>query len=364
MPRSKKKQLNTESTKPSAPPSNPSPTPANPSPTPESQPLDDRVNDILRLVESLQLPNDHNNLLINEHDETLSVDETTLAVREKMGLPFTPLEKLDSALKYFFQDGPEAASYAFDALRTAVIKGKTNVVVDEKRMRYMGPIVARLAPWSSCKLACTLVLLFASPSDQDSMLKELRWQSASLGGLPTMAEISSTPSADLPRRFTQAKKAAIDGKIGKVTVLGVSLVDVDMIERGEKERKNMDFTSFAHTFVLAIGREGFRVYQAWGEHGYRLDEWLMEGGSRLHSWEDAKVFLKTFKKLTRAAAWSPELNAAYKELFDVDLDWVCSKERLQPPLVPIYRPWVRLFEIEDVQVDNIKKFGWETVEEI
>lgn len=63
-------------------------------------------------------------------------------------------------------------------------------------------------------------------------------------------------------------------------------------------------------------------------------------------------------------AWSPELNAAYKELFDVDLDWVCSKECLQPPLVPIYRPWVRLFEIEDVQVDNIKKFGWETVEEI
>ncbi|KAF3388231.1 putative arsenite methyltransferase [Talaromyces pinophilus] len=302
------------------------------------EPLDDRVNDILRLVESLQLPNDHNHLLIKEHDETLSVDKTTLAVREKMGLPFTPLEELDNALKYFFRDGPEAASYTFDALRTAVVKGKTNVVVDEKRMRYMGPIVARLAPWSSCKLACTLVLLFASPSDQDSMLKALRWQSASLGGLPTMAEISSTPSADLPRRFTQAKKAAIDGKFGKVTVLGVDLVDVEMIERGEKKSKYMDFTSFAHNFVLAIGREGFR--------------------------EDAKDFMKTFKKLTRAATWSPELNAAYKELFDVDLDWVCSKERLQPPLVPIYRPWVRLFEIEDVQVDNIKKFGWETVEEI
>lgn len=91
-----------------------------------------------------------------------------------------------------------------------------------------------------------------------------------------MAEISSTPSADLPKCFTQAKKAAIDGKIGKLTVLGVSLGDVEMIERGEKKSKDIDYTSFAHTFVLAIGREGFRVYQAWGEHGYRLDQWLME----------------------------------------------------------------------------------------
>jgi hypothetical protein len=58
-----------------------------------------------------------------------------------------------------------------------------------------------------------------------------------------MVEISNTPSADLPRRFTQAKKAAIDGKIGKVTVLGVSLVDVEMIERGEKRSKDMNYTS-------------------------------------------------------------------------------------------------------------------------
>lgn len=217
------------------------------------------------------------------------------------------MEKLDNALKYFFRDGPEVASYTFDALRMAVMKGKTDVVVDERRMRYIGSIVARLAPWSSCKLACTLVLLFASSADTASMLEALKWQSGSLGGLPTMAEIINNPSADLPRRFTQAKKAAIDGKIGKVTVLGVSLVDVEMIERSEKKSKDMDYTSFAHAFVLAIGREGFRVYQAWGEHGYRLDEWLMNGDSKLRSWEDAKVFMKTFKKLTRPTVCHPML---------------------------------------------------------
>ncbi|PYH28309.1 uncharacterized protein BO87DRAFT_452317 [Aspergillus neoniger CBS 115656] len=160
----------------------------------------------------------------------------------------------------------------------------------------------------------------------------LKWQSRSLGGLPTMADISSTTSSDLPKQLSQAKKAAIDGKIGKTTVLVVSLVDVEMIERGERQSRNMNYTSFAHCFVLAIGREGFRVYQAWGEHGYRLDEYLKRGGSQLRSWKEATAFLKSFRKLA------------------------IIRRRLQAPLVPVYRPWVRTFEINDVRLEDIKKF--------
>lgn len=132
------------------------------------------------------------------------------------------------------------------------------------------------------------------------MLEALRFQARSLGGVPTMAEILSPPSADLPKLFSEAKVAAIDGKVGKMTVLGVSLVDVKMIERGEKKSLDMRYTSFAHSFVLAVGREGFRVFQAWGEHGYRLDQFLMRGGSRLRTWKEAKRFLKKFQKLTRS----------------------------------------------------------------
>jgi hypothetical protein len=160
------------------------------------------VNDILRPVESLQCtPNDHEDL-VEDYEETSSIDEVTLAVRKSMGIPYTPLEEIDNDLQDFFHDGPEVASYKFGALRMAVMNGKTNVVVNEGRMQYMGSIVARLASWSSCKLACTLVLLFASSSDPASMLEALKWQSGTLGGLPTMVEISNTPSADLPRRFT------------------------------------------------------------------------------------------------------------------------------------------------------------------
>ena len=129
------------------------------------------------------------------------------------------------------------------------------------------------------------------------MLEALRFQARSLGGVPTMAEILSPPSADLPKLFSEAKVAAIDGKVGKMTVLGVSLVDVKMIERGEKKSLDMRYTSFAHSFVLAVGREGFRVFQAWGEHGYRLDQFLMRGGSRLRTWKEAKRFLKKFQNL-------------------------------------------------------------------
>jgi len=115
-----------------------------------------------------------------------------------------------------------------------------------------------------------------------------------------MEEILSSPSADLQKRFSQAKVAAIDGKVGKVTVLGVVLVDVEMIERGEMKSHDMRYTSFAHSFVMAIGREGFRVYQAWGQHGYHLDKYLMRGDSRLRSYKEAKTFLKRFQKLSRS----------------------------------------------------------------
>ncbi|RDK41715.1 hypothetical protein M752DRAFT_284451 [Aspergillus phoenicis ATCC 13157] len=170
-----------------------------------------------------------------------------------------------------------------------------------------------------------------------------RRQSRSLGGLPTIADISSTTSSDLPKQFSQAKKAAIDGKIGKTTVLGVSLVDVEMIKRGEHQNRDMNYTSFTHCFVLAIGRESFRVYQAWDEHGYRLDKYLKRG-----------AFLKSFQKLCHYS--TRELKNAYWTCFEIDLNSIYSRRRLQAPLVPVYRPWMRTFEINDVQVEDINKF--------
>ncbi|KAJ6126130.1 hypothetical protein N7471_010623 [Penicillium samsonianum] len=233
----------------------------------------------------------------------LSDDEAATIARRDQGFQLTPLEGLDWEVKKFFDKGPLDASIKFHALQCAVLEGTT--VVDIYRAQDLPPIFAQAIPWNSCKLATTLVLLFACPSDSDSIFEALKFQSRSLNGLPTMADIISNPSADLPKRFARAKKAAIDGKIGETTVLGVSLVDVEMIERAERGSSDMRYSSFAHSFVLAIGREGFRVFQAWGEHGYRLDQYLMGGGSRLRDWEDAKKFLKLFSKLTCPQVYNP-----------------------------------------------------------
>ncbi|RAL10281.1 uncharacterized protein BO97DRAFT_394372 [Aspergillus homomorphus CBS 101889] len=216
------------------------------------------------------------------------------------------------------------------------------------------------AVWNISYLAATIVLLFASPPDPKATLAALRWLSVQLGGLPTMVDIWKNASADLPKRFAQAKKAAIDGKVAKVTVLGVNLVDVEIIDRGEIKSRDMDYTSFAHSFALAIGREGFRVYQAWQTRGLRFDQYLMNGGSRLRSWAESKSFLRNFKILSRPQKkWSPELNSAYAECFEVNIDLICGEGHMNPPIIPVYRPWVRVFEINEVKIEDIKKFKWE-----
>lgn len=89
------------------------------------------------------------------------------------------------------------------------------------------------------------------------MFEALKFQSQSLGGLPTMSVINATPSATLTQIFAQVKKAAIDGKVGRCNVLGISLVDIEMMGRGENGNKPIGYSSFAHTFIFYIGvKEG------------------------------------------------------------------------------------------------------------
>jgi len=71
-----------------------------------------------------------------------------------------------------------------------------------------------------------------------------------------MSVIKPTPSADLSARVAMAKQAAFNDKVSTYTILDVSLVDVEMIERDENQNKLTSYSFFAHTFVLDIDREG------------------------------------------------------------------------------------------------------------
>lgn len=208
----------------------------------------------------------------------------------------TTLEELNDEVKEFFSKGPLYASIKMLALQVSVILGSK--IVD-----LSGPpgltidFIAEVFPWHDPKLAATLVSLFACSPDPRSVSETLKCGHDGLGGNPTAADVPGTPSADLSKVFARAKKAAVDGKVGKATVLLVNLVDVEMTERRESGCSNMNHASFAHTFVLAIGREGFRVFQASGRRGYRPDQYLMRDGSRLRDWEEAKMFLNRFQNL-------------------------------------------------------------------
>ncbi|KAB8276419.1 hypothetical protein BDV30DRAFT_235869 [Aspergillus minisclerotigenes] len=131
------------------------------------------------------------------------------------GLRPKPLAKLDKVVQDFFGDGPDAASVKFESLQRSVMIGQTRIQRAGLIPVSMRPLIGRLIPWSPCKLAATLVLLIASPPEPDSMFEALKFLFKSL--------------------------AAIDGKFGKVTMLGVSLVDVEMLERGEKKSRDMNY---------------------------------------------------------------------------------------------------------------------------
>ncbi|PYH28310.1 uncharacterized protein BO87DRAFT_288163, partial [Aspergillus neoniger CBS 115656] len=58
-------------------------------------------------------------------------DEATLAVRARMGLPYTPLEELDRAVKAYFSDGLFVASTKFVTLQQSVLCGESAILLGE-----------------------------------------------------------------------------------------------------------------------------------------------------------------------------------------------------------------------------------------
>ncbi|KAL8848109.1 MAG: hypothetical protein Q9221_006866 [Calogaya cf. arnoldii] len=271
----------------------------------------------------------------------------------------SPLDLLHQQIGALYDEGPGKASAKFAALQEAVMSGETTVPLQSSCLQSK-PLLADQLAWNSCKLAANLILTLAGPDDTTAIFEAMNFQSETLGGLPTIAIIGSTPSASLSTAFAKAKKAAIDGKVGKVTVIGISLMDVEMVEREEQRSMDMKYTSFAHTFVLGVSRVGWRIYQAWGKHGYGLDEWLWTGGAEVRDWDAARKFLKAFTRLEKAkGSWFKQINDDYNECFHVDIMGMCETRGLRDPIVPVYRPWVRLFTIEDVKTSNLEKFTWE-----
>ncbi|KAL5340858.1 hypothetical protein BJX70DRAFT_81808 [Aspergillus crustosus] len=304
------------------------------------------------------------------------VDEDTLASRKSQGLPYTILEIIDARVREFFQMGMPVASLKFGALLNAALQGQTLVkpesAVVQKDNSSWEEILAeneKLYPYHSASLVTTLLLLLACPNNHQKMIDAARFQCESLRQPLTVEQVYNSPSESLAAQVAKAKKAAVDGRVGKITVLAVHLADLEFIKRTEMGRlaaskdRDIDFlagyTTFDHSFVLTIGREGFRLYQGWSrdpeQRRYSLDEWLKTGGTRTRGWDEAGKWVKNFQKLATAKepVWTPKINDLYRECFGVDLEkhhttWLLHR--------PAFHPWVFIHALEDVQVGDVMKF--------
>lgn len=126
-----------------------------------------------------------------------------------------------------------------------------------------------LCSWNSCKLAATLVIIFAAPLDGESLFLAVKTQSRSLGGLPSLEHIRKTPSASLDTAYRRAKQDAFgDGK--RTTVMAVNLTDVHIFGLVEQGKAQLH-CSFAHVFVIAVGQ---KVRSFGSRRGNLVIDWM------------------------------------------------------------------------------------------
>lgn len=213
-----------------------------------------------------------------------NIDEIQDALRKPTSDPQqSPIQALQQQVKNVFMHGPLRAGGIFANLSAAAESGQTKVLTPSSGL----PV-----PWNSCKATATLVGLLACP--QERLYEVLKFQSQRLAGLPTLDMIRTTPTSSLQTAFRNAKALA-RGEKGISTVIVVSLIDVHIFELA-RQGKSEPYTSYAHTFILGIGPEGVAIWQGWGEHGYGLDEWISDGGSRTRSWQEAGDFVDVFER--------------------------------------------------------------------
>jgi hypothetical protein len=121
------------------------------------------------------------------------------------------LAALRHQVEIFFSFGLDLTSFVFAKLQEFASAGSNKPIELNFDVSLSGldlkPLSqwSSLYPWNSCKMAATLVLLFAAPGDSESLFLAVKTQSRSLGGLPTLKHISETPSASLDTAYQRAK---------------------------------------------------------------------------------------------------------------------------------------------------------------
>ncbi|TLD34381.1 uncharacterized protein E2P81_ATG04546 [Venturia nashicola] len=300
---------------------------------------------------------------IDDKDELAEADFSKIEnnLKKTKNAAGSPIQVLRSHVAAVLSNTLPVALYLATAMTASIHEGTFVVkfnseLLAEKKREWDQTNIDFNKTWKSSKFIANLITVLAS--SKTSAQQATKFVSQFRGVSPTLSIIRSTPTASFRAAFDTAKVAAQKKK--QTTVIGVSLADVHMIQLASRGQSAGHF-SFAHSFAVAIGPEGFVIWQAWGEHGYRLDEWMGRGGDRIRTWDEAEQFVKDFEKLAGSKGpWNSKRNKLYKKLFEVDLNWMCSSQGPEPRcLVPVFEGWVQLEVCEDVKVEDILKFKFE-----
>ncbi|BCS30420.1 uncharacterized protein APUU_80723S [Aspergillus puulaauensis] len=296
-------------------------------------------------------------------------DDAVLAARASQNIRSTTLEVLNAGISRCFEKGPNQVFLIFHSLFDAAMKGETDVngdpwappdevKVDLSRWLYTFSPTHVL---DTARIYTVLIILLACKGDSQSLIAATRFLAPTPELFLSMNDIKHHPSADLTALFNRAKKAAVDGKIGKTTVIPVHLVDVELVRIAKMNLPTGDYPTFEHCFVIGVAREGWRLYQAWGtpnkRRGFRLDEWIMADGNRVRSWEEGKKWMRLFERFVgKRGDWTEELNEIYRDLFIPHMKDSAKRRGLSNLVILHFRPHVRAFGPMDVAIEDIQKF--------
>ena len=196
--------------------------------------------------------------------------------------------------------------------------------------------------WSDCmpldshRLAVALVLNLAADKGNVKAVHEAQTKAAS-GHAINMELISKYSSASLREEFSIAQAAACECKT--TTVLGVQIVDVAMLELTTRKGHAVGsrYSSFMHSFALAIGPEGSIIWQAGSIGRYTMVDWAKNGGARLRDSKEMEDFLGDFERLfEEEVRWMLPHNCfllsltMLNMLADICLA-ICRKSEASPP---------------------------------
>jgi hypothetical protein len=244
--------------------------------------------------------------LHNEWSQTVALlRQHSMAQKQEFKEAKTVLEKLFTVVEGCFREGTAVAGLIFGAMEKAARSRCLQISLNCFPV-FLDPLwCGQNAGWSNCRLTCMLVALFGSPTNLNSLNNALDFFGGPRHRKRIFYEVLEG-SGSLAQALLQARKVVLKGGNDAITIIGVELLDCDWEYYPQRYPREGDgLISFAHSFIMAVGVEGVRIFQSFRADmdmpGYTLPEYIERGSARLRNWEEIAAFVANFKVLSQPA---------------------------------------------------------------